>query len=119
MPSVKVKKGDVVVVTSKHSDYAGQMGVVGSLTKTRLSARVVFDNGNRATVRVGNLEVQPNRVGQRSTTPLELTAEIRRLREEVAEVKAVMVRLEKLLLDDGGFVKDDEVMVLVRGENRL
>ena len=52
-----------------------------------------------------------------SSIPLEVAAEIRRLHEEVAEMKAVMLRLERLLLDDGGFVKDDEVMVLVRGEN--
>ncbi len=117
MPSARVKKGDVVVVTSEHSDYAGQMGTVESLTKTRLSARLLFESGNRATVRVGSLEVHPERAVHNASVPSGIVAEVRRLREEVAEMKAMMMRLEKLLLDDGGFVKDDEVMVLVRGEN--
>lgn len=117
MPSARVKKGDVVVVTSEHSDYAGQIGTVESLTKTRLSARLLFESGNRATVRIGSLEVHPERAVPNSSIPQEVAAEVRRLREEVAEMKAVLLRLERLLLDDGGFVKDDEVMVLVRGEN--
>ena len=76
MPSARGKKDDVVVVTSEHSDYAGQVGTVESLTKTRLSARVLFESGNRATVRIGSLEVHPERAALNSSVPLEVTAEI-------------------------------------------
>ena len=126
MPSARVKKGDVVVVVSERSDYAGRVGTVESLTKTRLSAHVLFEDGKRATVRISSLEVRVDRGGVRSPTTLELTAairqlreemaEIRQLREEMAEMKALMMRLEKLLVDDGGYVRDDEVMVLVRSD---
>lgn len=112
MESARVKVNDVVRVVAKHSDYFGEVGVVRSLTATGITAHVVLNDGRLVKPRVSSLEVLTMRVEVKPSRAVELSshaAELRALRKEVAEMKAVMLRLEKLLLDEDG----GERMVLV------
>ena len=96
----KIKPGDVVKVTRRESSYFGQLGVVKSLTEGNVSARLALEDGRMPTLRVGSLKVVSMTIEVRPSTALKLTAELRRVQKEVAEMRAMLTRIEKLLLSD-------------------
>ena len=96
----KMERGDVVLVKSERSKYAGKLGVVQGFTRSRKSVYVTFEGGQEATLRVGSLEVKIDRNAAKPPTDGGLASEIRELREEVKKMRQLLLRFEKLVLGD-------------------
>ena len=121
MSPLQLKEGDVVMVERRRSAYFGQLGVVESLTPKNVSARILLQDGRTATLRVGSLQVVPDPSGKvQATVPWVLAMnraekEIVRLREEVAEMKEVVLGLQRLMI--GEIEREDDEVVVVTSDD--
>lgn len=111
MRAAKVKPGDVVRVTAEHSKYLGSVGVVKSLTKTGLSARVNLEDGRTPTLRVSSLRVTSKPDSTVKVSADRLAKEVHELGREVAMMVEVLQKVEELLALDSEWMKDEVVMV--------